>query len=69
MKEYTEKAVKRMEDHKAEVGDEWVVDEMAVKVGGEQLWNWNVMDKDTRYILASHLSKRRDAREARRSTP
>ena len=65
VKEYTTKAVKQMEDHKADVGDEWVVDEMQVKVGGEKYWNWNVMDKETRYILASHLSKRRDAREAR----
>lgn len=39
---------------------------MQVKVGGEPLWTWNVMDKSTRYILASHLSKRRDAREARK---
>ena len=66
VKEYTEKALDRMEDHKAQVGDEWVVDEMVVKVGGQNYWNWNVMDKETRYILASHLSKRRDAREARK---
>ena len=65
VKEYTTKAVEHMEHHKAEVGDEWVVDEMMVKVGGQQLWNWNVMDSKTRYILASHLSLRRDAREAR----
>ena len=65
VKEYTTKAVKQMEDHKADVGDEWVVDEMQVKVGGEKYWNWNVMDSKTRYILASHLSKSRGAREAR----
>ena len=66
VKECTEKALDRMTDHKAQVGDEWVVDEMVVKVGGQNYWNWNVMDKGTRYILASHLSKRRDAREARK---
>ena len=37
---------------------------MTVKVGGEQLWNWNVMDSETRYILASHLSPYRDKRAA-----
>ena len=66
VKECIEKALDGMTDHKAQVGDEWVVDEMVVKVGGQNYWNWNVMDKGTRYILASHLSKRRDAREARK---
>ena len=49
---------------KAHTGREWVADEMAVKVGGQQYWNWNVMDAKTRYILASHLSKRRTTGEA-----
>ena len=33
-------------------------------VGGEKVWLWNVMDGKTRYILACHLSKERDARAA-----
>ena len=65
VKEYTKHALKEMEDHKADVGTEWVVDEMQVKAGGQRYWNWNVMDPKTRYILASHLSKSRGAREAR----
>ena len=28
------------------------------------MWNWNVMDSDTRYLRASHLTKERDARAA-----
>ena len=47
-----------------DVGDHWVADEMAVKVGGEQYWHWNVLDRDTRYLLASHLSKSRGKAEA-----
>ena len=46
------------------VGDEWVADEMMVDVGGEKMWNWNVMDSKTRYVLASHLAKSRNARQA-----
>lgn len=65
VKDFTKKALREMENHKAEVGTEWVVDEMVVTVGGEKYWNWNVMDKKTRYVLASYLSKRRGAREAR----
>ena len=54
-----------MEEHPAQTSGEWVADESTVKVGGEQFWNWNVMDKGTRYLLASHLSKERDARAAK----
>ena len=60
--DYTDKAVKTMRNpqFKAQVGDSWVADEMMVQVGGEKYWNWNVMDEDTRYILATHLSKQRN---------
>lgn len=58
-------ALAKMEKYKAHTGDEWVVDEMMVKVGGEKYWNWNVMNSDTRYILASYLSKQSDARAAK----
>ncbi len=64
MKEYTGEAMEQTQDLKAEVGDEWVADEMAVKVGSWQMWNWNVMDAKTRYILASHLSRRRTEKAA-----
>ena len=65
VKEYTDKATKTMRDHKADVGDSWVADEMMVDVGGEKMWNWNVMDEKTRYILTSHLSRTRTAGSAR----
>lgn len=62
--DYTRLAINTMESHKAKVGDKWVADEMVVKIGGENYWNWNVMDVKTRYILASHLSKTRTIRDA-----
>ena len=49
-----------MKDHKAHTGPEWVADELVVSVGGQKYWLWNVMDSKTRYILAAHLTKRRD---------
>ena len=64
VKEYTDEAVEAMQDYPAQTGPEWVADEMQVKVGGEQLWNWNVMDAKTRYVLASHLTPNRDIRAA-----
>ena len=65
VRDYTDKAMGQMEDHKAKTGGHWVADEMQVDVGGQKMWLWNVMDAKTRYILASHLTPRRDANAAR----
>ena len=62
---YTERALRETEDHKATTSGHWVADEMYVDVGGKTAYNWNVMDSETRYILASHLSPTRDCRAAR----
>lgn len=65
VRDYTDEAIASMKDHKATTGGHWVADEMQVDVGGKKVWLWNVMDSKTRYILASHLTPRRDAQAAR----
>ena len=65
MRDYTTRALKELDGQKAKTGGHWVADEMQVKVGGKKMWLWNVMDSETRYILASYLTPRRDARAAR----
>ena len=65
VRDYTDLALKGMEGHKATTSGHWVADEMYVVVGGKTAYNWNVMDSETRYILASHLSPTRDGRAAR----
>ena len=64
VRDYTREGVEEMADHKAHTSGHWVADEMMVWVGGKKYWNWNVMDSETRYILASYLSKNRDGRAA-----
>ena len=49
---------------KANTGDHWVADEIFLRVGGDQLYCWNVMDKDSRYVLAAHLSRHRGTNDA-----
>ena len=49
----------------ADTGSHWVANEMTVRVGGRQYWNWNVMDAKTRYVLASRISRRRGLNDAR----
>ena len=48
----------------AKAGDHWVADELFVRVGGQERYLWNVMDKDSRYVLAAHLSAHRNTNDA-----
>lgn len=66
VKQYTDEAVEesRKPEYKAHTGDTWVADEMMVTVGGEKYWHWNVMDEDSRYVLASYLTKGRTTKDA-----
>jgi len=41
-------------------------DEMMVNVNGKWVWFWNVMDRNTKFIVANHLSKVREASDAKK---
>ena len=49
-----------------QLGAVWHVDEMKVKTGGQWSWLWNVMDEETRFMLVSTISKKRNISDARR---
>ena len=61
---YARAAAAEMRKHKVPTGKEWVADELQVNVGGKPHWLWNVQDRDSRYLLATHLTPRRNARAA-----
>jgi len=62
---YSALAAEWMESQDAEVGETWHVDERVVNVNGEHRYLWNVMDSETRFLLASRISKGRGVPEAR----
>jgi len=62
---YSRVAAEWMESQGAKVGTQWHVDERVVNVNGENHYLWNVMDSETRFLLASRISKGRGLREAR----
>lgn len=64
VKEYTDVAKDILADYPAHTSGKWVADEIQVRVGGEKMWLWNVMDAGTRYALAVHLTPNRDQRAA-----
>lgn len=61
--DYTKLALRDTKNLKAHTGDTWVCDEQVQRIGGKKAWVWTVMDSDTRYILASHISPTRTIRD------
>jgi len=41
---------------KPEVKDIWNHDEMKIQAGGKWLWLWNIMDKETKYLITTQVS-------------
>jgi len=62
---YSKLAADWMDSQNAKVGEKWHVDETVVNVNGEQRYLWNVMDSETRMLLATHLSRTRSISETR----
>ena len=61
---FSQEAVSRTKDFKPIVGDTWIADETVLKVGGRNIWFFDVIDEKTRYLLASRLSTSRTIKEA-----
>jgi len=45
------------------VGDRWVADETVLKVGGRNLWFFDIIDERSRFLLASHLAESRTIKD------
>jgi len=64
VRRFAQEAVNRVKDFQPIVGDTWVADETVLKVGGRNVWFFDVIDEKTRYLLASRLSESRTTKEA-----
>lgn len=49
---------------KPDLSDEWHTDEMEIQAGGKWKWLWNVMDKETRYLITRKVSDRRRIKDS-----
>jgi putative transposase len=61
---FTKEAVARAKDFKPEVGNTWLADETGINVGNRNVWFWDIIDAETRYLLASHISLFRTTEDA-----
>ena len=64
VKRFSKEAVDRTKNFKPITGDTWVADETVLKVGGRNVWFFDVIDEKTRYLLASRLAQSRTIKEA-----
>ncbi len=64
---YTKKATKAFENTRMKVGNTWVADETVLKLksgGGENVWLFDCIDEDSKFLLASHLTPNRYTKDA-----
>ncbi len=71
VKKYIKVIAKYVEKNKAEVGGIWHSDEMTIFIRekekkGNYDWVWNVMDADTRFLLACEVSSKRHLPDAKK---
>lgn len=64
IEKYTPIAVKDFRDYQPKVGDTWIADETVLKIDGQNIWFWDIIDRDTRFLLASRVSLSRTTSDA-----
>jgi putative transposase len=68
--EFAKKAIKESSKANVKVGDVWIADETVLhrNWGGKKrrLWLIDIIDRDTRFLLASYLSENRGTKQAER---
>ena len=61
---FTKDAIRQSKTFKPDVGDEWVADEMYMKLGKRKVYFWDIVDSKTRFLLATHVSFTRGTKDA-----
>ena len=54
---YTKQAMESLAGLQVQASNTWVVDETVEKVGGQDVWFWDVIDYNSLFLLASRLSR------------
>jgi putative transposase len=64
VQKYSQYLTDSIKDYHPNVGNEWIADETVLKIGGQQVWLWDIIDTRSRFLLASRLSTSRTTRDA-----
>lgn len=63
---FTQEAIAVFEPLKPKVSDVWVADETTIKFNDKLYWIWDIIDRDSRFLLATLLSPNRGTVQARK---
>ena len=66
VRRFTKEAIRQAKDFRPNVGDHWVADETYMKLRKRNVYFWDIIDRDTRYLLATHVSFTRSGKDAQR---
>lgn len=62
---FTKAAIKEAKFTDLKVGSIWIADETVLKIDeGKDVWFWDIIDNETRFLLASHMSVSRGTKDA-----
>ncbi|MBI2849678.1 MAG: IS1/IS6 family transposase [Chloroflexi bacterium] len=62
---YTSVAAKQFQDTKPQLGNTWIADETVIKLDKNvKVWFWDIIDSDTRFLIASRASLSRTTKDA-----
>jgi transposase-like protein len=61
---YTEKAIKAFAHFKPMVSDTWVADETVLGIAGKNVWLYDIIDEETRFLLATRMTFSRRTSDA-----
>jgi transposase-like protein len=64
--DYAQKAIKLLDKYQPKVGNIWIADETVIKFNGQNYWLWDIIDKKTRFLIASYLSENRGTKQAQK---
>lgn len=62
---FTDVAMTEAGKYRADTGEIWVADETVLRIGGQNMWFWDIIDDKTRFLLASHISLTRTTNDAK----
>lgn len=61
---YSREAGKLLRKVRVSTSATWVVDEAAVRIGGVDMWYWDVLDPESQFLLDTHVSTSHTFRDA-----
>jgi transposase-like protein len=61
---YTDEASKRFRDYHPQVGEVWSADETVLDIHGKNVWMYDIIDEQTRFLLATRITTARTTKDA-----